>query len=558
MFRYIQERLSRRGSIEQLSEDFALSEILVGRGGKSHIILTSREVSLEHAAFKFSQGVLSVSDLNSFSGIQINGGKTQGGLLNSGDTVRIGDIHFRVEISGEVISLIQLRSEVAEMSPTQSAQKVVETLARLRIDTYLPSMRMLSYGGLALVLGLFFLWPLSTRGLLSWNSGPVSNSHKLISADCSSCHTFPFAHVRDAACESCHSMSKHTEGMAQLTAQHPEMTFRCGQCHMEHNGDSGVISQDGRFCTGCHSDIGSFKDHSQVKNVAGFDSHPQFRISVVEPSGQKARVDVDDQARAKDSTPIKLNHAIHLKPGLRGAKGPVTLECSSCHQLDRDLRIFEPITFEKNCADCHTLGFDERLPNTQVPHAAPDDVYAALFTQYTKLLLLETGPRTVQVPSDREMPKGTRGVPVDALKVVDTTLVEQSARDAERQLFTKTACMECHEVAEKPRSEWIKAESRYRVTPVQIPTVWYSGARFSHGAHEPFTCESCHKDVRASKHTSDLLLPHISNCQGCHVGHDKPGFVKSECTLCHSYHASESVPSTDKRDIAEYLHGLVR
>jgi hypothetical protein len=206
------------------------------------------------------------------------------------------------------------------------------------------------------------------------------------------------------------------------------------------------------------------------------------------------------------------------------------------------------------------LGFDERLPDSEVPHAAPDDVYAALFTEYTKLLLMKTSAPITKAPKEREreMPKGTRGESADSVVSVDTTLVRTSARDAELQLFTKTACVGCHEVTEKPTAEWTEEGARYRVTPVTIPTTWFPAARFSHGAHEPFTCESCHADVRKSERTSDLLLPPIANCKECHSQVEHPGFVRSDCALCHSYHDSTSLPDRDKRDVTEYLRLLTR
>jgi predicted CXXCH cytochrome family protein len=498
-----------------------------------------------------------VTDLDSLNGVRVNGKRISRTVLSAGDQVQLGDMGFRVELADAVVSLVQRLGGESSTSREKTEVGAAEAIRKLRIDSYLPPMRVLSYAALILVVGIFFVRPMFTRHSLSWSSGPISNSHKLIAADCTRCHSMPFTHVPDKECQSCHSMSEHTKDMAQLTSHHPDMTFRCGQCHMEHNGDGALISRDSRFCVQCHSSIGAFKQNPSIENVASFEDHPQFRVAVSEPSGRSIRVPIDDQARAKDSTPIKLNHAVHLKRGLRGKNGPVTLECSSCHELDRDFRVMKPIRYEQHCADCHTLGFDERLPNAQVPHGDAEGVYAALFTEYTKLFLLKEGPMSIQLPKDREMPKGTKGTSVTP-PVLDTTAIAASARDAERQLFTKTACFECHNVTEKPASEQNDSNSHYRVPPPHIPNVWYSAARFSHGAHEPFACESCHQGTRKSTKTSDLLLPDISNCRECHVQQNKPGFVTSDCVLCHSYHVSESVPHGDKKDITEYLSGLTR
>jgi hypothetical protein len=77
-------------------------------------------------------------------------------------------------------------------------------------------------------------------------------------------------------------------------------------------------------------------------------NHPQFRASIPVDNGKTAfKIRVDDAVNARDPSTLKLNHALHLKPGLRGKDGAVSLACSSCHQLAPDRLTLKPVQFEE-------------------------------------------------------------------------------------------------------------------------------------------------------------------------------------------------------------------
>jgi nitrate reductase cytochrome c-type subunit len=326
---------------------------------------------------------------------------------------------------------------------------------------------------------------------------------------------------------------------------------------MEHNGDHGLISKEADFCVGCHASMKALKPDATILNVPHFKDHPQFRVSVVSEQGQALRVAIDDSSKAVDRSAIKLNHEVHLQPGLRGAAGPVNLSCASCHQPDKDFKGLQPISFEKHCRECHSLGFDDRLPDSQVPHGDAEAVYPALFTEYVKLVAQGGGraEASKQAESARLFPSDEGEAKQAPLQVAG---VEQSARDAERQLFTRTGCFLCHEFQEKGQGEKTSTNSHYRVVKPGIPPVWLTGARFSHGAHEEFSCESCHEKTRKSSKTSDILLPGIQLCQQCHSQEAKLGYVESGCVTCHSYHDAIGFPGEKKQTIADYLNSLTR
>jgi hypothetical protein len=45
-------------------------------------------------------------------------------------------------------------------------------------------------------------------------------------------------------------------------------------------------------------------------------------------------------------------------------------------------------------------------------------------------------------------------------------------------------------------------------------------------------CTECHK-AEGSKLTSDVLLPNLASCQGCHT---PAKGVRSDCVECHRFH----------------------
>lgn len=435
-------------------------------------------------------------------------------------------------------------------------------LARLRVESYLPSMR-----ALALVLGgVLFLacgaYPVISGRYKAWNSGEIASSHSLIAGDCRKCHANSFQRVADSECLSCHRLSEHGADPVGFNHAHPELGKRCAECHMEHNGDAGLISSNADFCVDCHSSMRELKPDSTLLNVDSFDGHPQFRVDVQGDDGSIKRVPLDDRAQAIDTARLKLNHAAHLKPGLLGAGGKrVNLECGSCHELSDDFKKMRPVTYDKHCKDCHGLGLDERLPDAQVPHGDAEAVFPALFSEYAKLFLLggatggAAGGARVEQP-ERLLPEGA-AEPTNELEG-DAKKANQAARDAERELFTRTGCFLCHSYALKPDSERSDTNSHYSIDRPGVRPVWLPAARFDHGAHEEFSCQSCHSGADKSSKTGDILLPGVAGCRECHAQGAGAGQVESGCGLCHSYHAGIGFPAEKKQSIEDYLNSLTR
>src|SRR5262249_32896092 len=137
----------------------------------------------------------------------------------------------------------------------------------------------------------------------------------------------------------------------------------CVLCHRSLQHDpaiTGRISRTGR------------PEQGFAAAVTGFSTdHPEFRIML---EGRK------------DPTPIKLNDAKHLRPALPGASGSrVQMQCIDCHRFTgTDSKAAPmPIEFERDCQSCHSLQFDEHIPEA-APHEEPVIVNAFIRTALSK------------------------------------------------------------------------------------------------------------------------------------------------------------------------------
>ncbi len=238
-----------------------------------------------------------------------------------------------------------------------------------------------------------------------YTSGPVSTAHAMFGTRCADCHaavaptaaagvstkTAFFVPVSDLTCSLCHEGPTHRQNQV--------FTPACSSCHFEHKGRVLLVDLGNRQCTQCHSGL-TTKDARPPEfaaKIVRFDlppdrgGHPEFAVDVLR-DGKKARVRLDDKTPPRDGAQIKLNHALHLKPGLGGIEdvkartgklgilergGQSALSCSYCHRLDERRVTIKPISYTEHCADCHQL-VSKILPGAVAPHAGPRVVHACL------------------------------------------------------------------------------------------------------------------------------------------------------------------------------------
>lgn len=558
--RYTIEETSKNGAKDTLNNDFDRDEIIIGRGSAADIRFSSSYVSLNHARLTFKDGKLHIEDLGSLSGVQVNGDVVQFHALESGDKIKLGDVVLHVSFSGGIWILLEKREEREE----EDREKLVERdLAKLSIVNRLPRMVLISTVLMLICAVYYFFIPVFGGNAVSWSSGPVSNRHSMIAGDCQACHATPFQRVADQQCLACHKMDEHAEALSK----HASLEPRCASCHMEHNGDRGLILRDSRLCVDCHADIKSVHPESKVQDIPSFLQHPEFSVAIQPafPGGSYTRVRLDrGEDELRDNSNVKLNHEIHLTL-LRTKDGKVRLDCRDCHNASPDLKTIEPINYEKHCSNCHGLEFDDRLAGKEVPHGSPDVVYKFLYAEYAKLLLSSEDSAETRQVFNRFKPGGSIAANAEAASAgrddFRKAFVEKESRNAERLLFTKTACYLCHRVTENGISAGDankNAVSMYAVMQPQIPVRWMPESIFNHGAHEAVRCDDCHEGVYQSTRTNQILLPKVKKCQECHTeegGSNASGQaqVKSDCVMCHSFHDQLLFDFGSKRTTSEIL-----
>src|SRR5207253_6041113 len=96
---------------------------------------------------------------------------------------------------------------------------------------------------------------------------------------------------------------------------------------------------------------------------------------------------------------------------------------------------------------------------------------------------------------------------------VESFLFQDDLRKAREFVFMgKTTCGLCHHYQRTPG-----AVLPARILPIEVPEVWYPHATFSHRAHRAVECRHCHEGAEGSTKHTDVLLPGVANCQGCHA-----------------------------------------
>ncbi|HET7694443.1 MAG TPA: hypothetical protein VFK57_01945 [Vicinamibacterales bacterium] len=362
-----------------------------------------------------------------------------------------------------------------------------------------------------------------------YSPGPVSAAHAFAENRCEVCHAGSApgsppasafrAHTTDAACLTCHDGPAHAPNQPSPPG--------CASCHQEHRGRVQLASIDDGYCAGCHANLKTAHGEPRVaRQVGSFPAgHPEF--AALRPG-------------TRDPARLRFNHAVHMKPDLRGPKGREQLACATCHTPEavaavsgakRPARtgLMSPATYERNCASCHPLFFDERLERV-APHAEPAAVRA--FVRQALTDYIRANPDDLSKPDSalRRVPLNFPRPPEPPARTADEWVARRAAAD-ERLLWNKT-CVECHSAsasADLPVYE-----------PTNVTKRWMPRAAFDHSPHLMVACASCHA-AGSSTSTADVLLPPASLCASCHSGArgtllSPGGGAESRCFACHRYH----------------------
>jgi hypothetical protein len=420
----------------------------------------------------------------------------------------------------------------------------------------------LSIGVPAIVLAWFFVQH-AQGGQRAYSSGPLSHSHAAFTKQCGVCHVQQagafFREVKDEACLRCHDGPVHHENQ--------KFTPACTSCHVEHKGASRLSATSDTNCTQCHSELRTKSGGPKYDAaIAGFDlKHPDVRA---------------ERDGANDPGHIKLNHYVHMQPGLIGPNQTrVQMTCDDCHRspginevspyagsavqveyaaLHPGDPAARPLTamsgrsymsspeFAKHCAGCHLLSFDGRFGDEPVPHDQPKVVRAFLEQRFAAYIAVHPASVHEVEKFDRELPERP-----NALKIARNAneWVRFRVEDAEWLLYRKT-CKQCHVLK-------AEGDGSPQVEKAQITQRWLQHAEFDHYPHRAVTCGSCHVKAINSRETSDVLIADIASCRNCHKeGGTAHEAAEGRCFECHQYHDWSKAKRTKGTYTIEELRGV--
>ncbi len=553
-FRHRIEQININGLKEYSVQYFLSEQLLIGRGSSCQLRLPDRSVAIRHALLTTNaDGSVTIEDITGGKAVlRVNNRAVKKKALKKGDKVLVGAVSLETFFDGSFWGFRETRQEKDE---SKAKSDLAGDLRRLDLARFFPRQTSLALLTMALIVLIFFAGPVRGKEVMLWSTGPISNAHRLIGMSCESCHRIPFQPVRDAECGACHKMSLHSGVLPAMFQKHPGLEKRCAECHQEHTGGKHPFVSGSQDCARCHESPDLFPENAKHPKVATFDTHPGFRVSTVKFISESEREVVRSvlSGDALDSTRLAFGHKLHMKEGLRGLpKDKKSLGCNDCHTPLANRREMMPVTYEKQCASCHPLTFDERLPEKFAPHGDSGLVYNFLYAEYSKLFLVSER-KNERMATVRRIKPGTTVIDEPDIQFT-REFVEGESRNAEKEIFTRTSCKVCHQVVEK--KEKLAGESWYTVLKPYLPQRWFAAARFSHAAHENVSCVSCHFQAKESSKTTDILLPQIETCKTCHTSQkEHPTKVDSPCVGCHSFHDSLGIDEAGKRSISDYLLG---
>jgi hypothetical protein len=414
-----------------------------------------------------------------------------------------------------------------------------------------------------------------------FNTGPLSRHHSALEHECAACHKpepidsgnvmqvlndrftngAPSFERIDQACQTCHRQHAfHEPNVVENRS--------CSGCHQEHRGPGPMQAATSLDCASCHNDREimeasarrgrqlpphAFRLNPKVANPGGgqpvtlqlprppdgytatfasfSDGHPAFQLH---------------RENVRESDVLRFNHQLHMTgAGIPPTETGRKLDCNYCHKPEPNGRYMQRVSFAANCQACHSLQFDVKNPDFQLPHG--DAALVRTFLRTLPAQYAEFARRR------RGMTNETRIGEFTAQQLRDLLTQFRSGEELERIVFfTKdpyaashqsppatrakyTGCAYCHEVKQV-------GGGSYPMPEIAAPKVidrWMPHALFNHAKHETVSsCRDCHASADSSRLTSDVLMPTKASCTTCHSPSEQARKA-SECTTCHIYHAPD-------------------
>ena len=488
----------------------------------------------------------------------VNGQQTSAVLLTPGLSLGIGPYTIAVTeppAGGDPNAKIALTIELTTATDADG-DKLMRT-ARMSLGSALLNRRRLSWAGFIAAMVLFLILPIAqfltpidpsapktvrhwpAAFDIAWNSGEISNPHKIIASECGACHQAAFVKTQDAACLNCHRGVGHHVDRKQVTLPEIEQE-RCAHCHKEHQGPRGALAyaSDQAICSDCHLNIRTRAPVSDLAAVADFgDSHPQFKVSVVVNAAEKQvkRVELASAEPPRDLNGLVFPHDKHLNPrGVIAPEGRRQMGCASCHTPEPGGAALAPISMEKHCASCHGLRFEPSQPTRLVPHGSWASALRSVEDAYSAMALRGGSDRPDAPASVRRRP-GTEMTPEERLEAV--AWADERTGQAMGYLGSVSVCGACHGMDKSAGAD----PRGWMIKPVMLLQHYMPKARFTHAKHTDTACGDCH-DAAKSASSAEVLMPKIEVCQACHAGQGAENKVPSTCIDCHKFHREDVGP----------------
>jgi hypothetical protein len=533
-------------------------EITIGRAPDCGLQLRRNGLRYHHAVLREDGDSIT---LEALPGAVLRKGDAdvQRARLSIGDSVRVGPFIFSAvapdETSGadHVVTVTAAEENVFD--------EVVQAKSYIgRFDVSLPNIRLAAFITSVLVFVLFFLVPIvfgplkpgdswttkagrteasleAHEGLFHsarlWNVGEISGAHKAFGTNCKSCHETPFIPVRSSTCLSCHATigqhaDPHLAPAADLNQE------RCESCHHEHKGMTLATKDDQADCVSCHGALKNTMPATKLRDVTDFGSgHPEFAVSLVQDAATHsvARFALDDK-NAVDNSHLKFTHMTHLKlDKVKKAGAEKGSTCATCHEEAPGGMVFKPVSYDKNCAECHQLQFEPKHPEWRLPHGHPDDVANRLRGYYSEAALRN---ETFPAPSSDIFAKPGADLPPPP--PTGAEMVSAQTANAMMSSIARSACGECHVTAPPEAGA---DPSAWKILPVYVPDRFLPKAQFRHDKHDTMSCQGCHA-AESSDGGVQALIPSIETCKGCHAGENgAPQRIATRCVSCHVFHNPE-------------------
>ena len=540
--------------------DLAQSALTIGRAAENDIHLPDLAVEARHARIEArSDGKVAIEALGTL-GFTLDGKSVRSAVIDghSGGELAFGG--FRITLSREADGALLV--EVGKSAGAGDQVDPVEDKQGFSLAAVMPGKRMLGWIFVALIIGLFLAWPITSHlnrgpdpkshvsGDGAWNPGPLSRAHHGLTDKCEACHVKPFESVRNETCMGCHKdVHDHAKperlqaalgspGLGKSMLRGVAHAFgkpgpgACMDCHVEHQGIKQMEQPRQQFCADCHADLKDRLPDTRLGNAGDFGtSHPQFMASVVTTPGSPVRTRISLDAHPHENNGLTFSHKAHLDPLGGVAKMSMTLgnrngygsalTCKNCHRTMEDGVRFQKVNMERDCEACHSLVYDQVGGTFRKLHHG--DV-----AQMTADLATAAPRHPVMTGRSRPGEYATGGI------YYPNFAPPLGTSPAQRAFAKDGVCGECHTAEMRG--------GKLAVRPVTLVSRYMTGGWFNHAAHKQTKCSECHA-AGQSQSSTDVLLPGIKQCRDCHQGEgSSEPKVPSGCAMCHAYHVSPSAP----------------